>query len=82
MSDDYKRLIDQLFPCDTDDLEAAIAQHHVALTVALKGRSMTVKRETVDLHYETCFWPEKIDLEPFDAGVCFRLRETGGSDQT
>jgi hypothetical protein len=69
VSNDYKRLIDQLSPCDADDLEAAIAQRHVALTVPLEGRSMTVKGETVDLHYQTRFWPQKVHLEPLDAYV-------------
>lgn len=42
---------------------------------------MAVKGETVDFHNQTCFWPEKIDFEPFDANVCFGFREPRGSDQ-
>ena len=32
-----KRLLDELFPSDADDLEAAIPKHHVTRSVALEG---------------------------------------------
>ena len=42
---------------------------------------MAVKGETIDLNYQTRFWPKKIDFKPLDAHVCFGLREPRRSDQ-
>ncbi len=69
MSNHYKRLVNQLFPCDADDLVAAVPKHHVTRPVSLEGGSVAVEGETIDFHDQARLWPEKVDFESLDPYV-------------